>query len=137
MQNNQSVAVETSARTWGAVKQESSRVRELLGTGDVKLVIKQTKAVIDIDDTVLPEGDLTIYIFPGKVKAGEQDFNFQEFFKEVSVPITAGFEAALKADLRTAKVQIDALVIDAAPSSNGPSNKASYFQVKAADSTNW
>lgn len=107
MQTNESAPVETNARTWGEVKAASSRVRGMLGSGDVKLVIKQTKATIETDDVVLPEGDITVYIFPGKVKAGNVDF--KECFSDALVPVMAGMEAAFKQDLEESNNWVNSL----------------------------
>ncbi len=107
MQTNESAPVETNARTWGEVKAASSRVRGMLGSGDDKLVIKQTKATIETDDVVLPEGDITVYIFPGKVKAGNVDF--KECFSDALVPVMAGIEAAFRQDLEESNNWVNSL----------------------------
>lgn len=100
MQDNSNVSFESSsARTWGDVLRGSSSVKGMVSS-DMKIVIKQTKAVIESDETILPEGDITIYLFPGKVKAGENEgYDYARNIEILLGPILDEFLTVLNADL--------------------------------------
>jgi hypothetical protein len=97
MNNSQRVQVSTSASTWGEVKGQSSDIRSMV-TSDMKIVIKNTKAVIETDDTVLPDGDVTIYLFPGKVKSGVSHWA-DDKSKELAAKFVDGLIEAMKKDV--------------------------------------
>lgn len=68
MNDNSRHVVETSAETWGQLKAESSQVVKM--SRDMKVTIKENRTTIESDDSVLPDGDCTLFLFAAKVKAG-------------------------------------------------------------------
>jgi hypothetical protein len=95
MNDNGRETLRTSATTWGQVKAESSAIRSMVKS-DMKVVIKQTKAVIESEDTILPNDDVTIYLFPGKVKSGD---NTESKIKELAEQLIDGFVKCMKQDM--------------------------------------
>lgn len=67
--DNSSTPVQTTAETWGELKQ---KVREVDFT-NIKGVIRETKASLELDDAKLPNGKYTIFLLPQKVKSGNND----------------------------------------------------------------
>lgn len=98
MNDNHTEYVNTSATTWGGVKRDSSAISSMV-KNDMKIVIKQTKAVIESEETILPSGDITIYLFPGKVKSGAASEQAKAKAKE----ILTGLADALKKDIEVGK----------------------------------
>ena len=39
----------------------------------MRIVVKETKQTLEFDDSVLPEGDFTLFVSPKNIKAGAQD----------------------------------------------------------------
>lgn len=100
MNTNQRRSIDTGARTWGEVKSADSGIRGMV-TSDMKIVIKQTKAVIESDDTVLPDNDITIYLFPGKVKSGASPSRaYEKEAANISERLVSQFFEALKKDAK-------------------------------------
>lgn len=64
---NERKTINTSATTWGELKPQIEGVYNLK---DLKVILKQTKATLDIPGAVLPEDDFTIYLMVSKVKSG-------------------------------------------------------------------
>lgn len=65
---NERKNITTTATTWGDLKAEVENIYNLT---DIKVVVKETKATLDLAGAVLPEGDFTIYLMPSKVKSGK------------------------------------------------------------------
>lgn len=101
MNSNQRVEHNTYSTTWGSIKSEKAEIARMV-TADMKIVIKQTKAVIESDDTILPDGDITIYLFPGKVKSGVIRNIVKESEAEAK-KIFEGFVIALGKDIQAMK----------------------------------
>lgn len=70
MGDNTRQQIDTNAVTWGEVLQASSSIRSMVAP-DMQIVIKQTKTTIQSEQAVLPDGDVMIYLTPGKVKSGK------------------------------------------------------------------
>lgn len=98
MADNSRQSVITDANTWGEVLNESREINGMV-ISDMKIVIKETKGVIESLDTVLPEQDITIYLTPGKVKSGNQVFITKATLKEQATSIFNDFCEALRKDL--------------------------------------
>lgn len=58
----------TDVRTWGELKPliEAERI----STSDMKATVRETKVNLDHHGAMLPEGDFTLFLTPGKVKSG-------------------------------------------------------------------
>lgn len=70
MGDNSRQEVQTSVTTWKQLLDNYPGIRNMVAS-DMKVVIKQTKTTIESDESVLPDDrDITIYLTPGKVKAG-------------------------------------------------------------------
>jgi hypothetical protein len=108
MGDNSSRSVMTSAETWGALKTNHSEVRGML-VEDMKVVIKQTKAVVETDGAVLPDGDVTIYLTPGKVKSGAKKTNYRTEFRNRITPVVKIATEKLLKDLANLKKGVEAL----------------------------
>lgn len=102
MNDNGRATVRTNSTTWGQIKSDSPEIRAMV-KNDMKVVIKQTKAVIESEDTILPDEDVTIYLFPGKVKSGVT----QERKRSLAEEIINGFCAAVKRDLEETGKKIE------------------------------
>jgi hypothetical protein len=96
----------SNASTWGDVLRESSQIRGMVSS-DMKVVIKQTRTNIETESAVLPNQDITIYLTPGKVKAGAKD-SYRVRAKAEAVRTVAPYIEAYIADL---KVLREALVL--------------------------
>lgn len=55
---------ESDATTYGEIKQQVTQ------GSSYKVILQNTKATLEASDAVLPEGDITIFLFPEKVKSG-------------------------------------------------------------------
>jgi len=64
------ISFDSNASTWGALKSEISA--QGMSPEGMKAVLRTTKATLEMDDAVLPEGDVTIFLTPGKVKSGDK-----------------------------------------------------------------
>lgn len=80
---NTSQTIRTDAVTWGEVLEASSAISSLV-MPDMKIVIKETKGVIESREAELPQDrDLTIYLTPGKVKSGDFSKEVQDHLTEL------------------------------------------------------
>jgi hypothetical protein len=82
----------------GLLLGESDAIRRMV-LPDMKIVIKQTKTTIESDSSVLPDGEVTIYLTPGKVKAGARPDNYRSRIKTEAAKKIAPLLGALKTDL--------------------------------------
>lgn len=64
--SNRAKQYETSATTWGQLKNEIS---ELL-TGDLEAIVNPGHVTLSQDNSVLPTGDFKLYLIPTKNKSG-------------------------------------------------------------------
>lgn len=62
------ISFDSNASTWGPLKAEI--LAQGMNPNGMKAVLRTTKNVLDMDDAILPEGDITIFLTPGKVKSG-------------------------------------------------------------------
>lgn len=95
-----SKSFESDATTYGQIKNELG-----VAPGSMKVVVRETKVTLEADDAVLPEGDFTLYLFPGKVKSGWDDYDAAD---EDDVD----YEAQTKLDTLNAKLNIALTTID-------------------------
>jgi hypothetical protein len=98
MGDNSRQEVYSSAGTWAQLLGESDAIRRMV-LPDMKIVIKQTKTTIESDSSVLPDGEVTIYLTPGKVKAGARHYNYRSRIKTEAAKKIAPLLGALKTDL--------------------------------------
>jgi hypothetical protein len=61
----------SSANTFGALKSEIG-----LTFDNKKVVVKETRVTLENDDAVLPEGDITLYLFQKQSKHGNDDIAY-------------------------------------------------------------
>lgn len=59
----------SSATTWGQLTPELNAKN--ISTTNIKGIVKENKAVLELKDALLPEGDFTLYLFTDKNKAGD------------------------------------------------------------------
>jgi hypothetical protein len=65
--NNSTKSVNSSANTWGELKDQ-------LGIeADLKFVLKETRVTLESNDAILPSTDITIFGFAKKNKSGSVD----------------------------------------------------------------
>lgn len=60
--------ITTDVRTWGELQPLINAER--ISTSDMKAMVRETKVNLDHTGAVLPEGDFTLFLTPGKVKSG-------------------------------------------------------------------
>lgn len=54
--------------TWGQLKAHINSLG--VNTSDLKVMVRETKNNLDNDSAVLPEGEFTVILSPGKMKSG-------------------------------------------------------------------
>lgn len=96
MGTNASKSLISGAGTWGDLR-TNEEVRSMLAD-DMKIVIKQTKAVIETDGAILPDGEVTIYLTPGKVKSGAKR-SYRTSIRERVTPVMEKALSLMKEDL--------------------------------------
>jgi hypothetical protein len=75
-QSNTPSTFESDATTYGQIK------NQIDGSDSMKVVVRETKVTLESDEAMLPEGDFTLFLFPGKVKSGwenEDDYNDDDY----------------------------------------------------------
>lgn len=78
-QAKSSQTIETSASTWGELKAEMSDV------GDVRAVIRETRNSLDTPSSKLPDQDFTLFMYPQRVKSGNEEILAPEKKRTVKV----------------------------------------------------
>jgi hypothetical protein len=53
-----------------AAKNKGELVAEVSALEDKKLIIRETKLTLELNESALPEGNFTLFVFPNKSKAG-------------------------------------------------------------------
>lgn len=78
MQDQSKLEHRTNARTWGELCRENSSIASM--ANGMKVTCKQTRTSLESQESLLPnEGeDLTLFLFPAKVKAGEEESQFDK-----------------------------------------------------------
>ncbi len=66
-QAKSSQSIETSAATWGELKSEMSDI------GNVRAVIRETRNSLDTPSSKLPDQDFTLFLYPQRVKSGNEE----------------------------------------------------------------
>ncbi len=66
-QNGHERVVNSSATTWGQLKSEIGQYYDLEA---LKATEATNRTILEYDDSILPSGDFTLYLRPGKVKSG-------------------------------------------------------------------
>lgn len=96
MQDNSKESIVTDAETWGQLKNESSRITKM-STG-MKVTIKENRTAIESDESILPMSDITLFLFPAKVKAGDDmsDKIIDEYSEKLSVELVNALEKDFK-----------------------------------------
>jgi len=72
--------ITSSATTWGQLRQELSRYQ--IQTDGMKAVLGSTRTTLELDNSILPHEDFKIFLYPNKVKSGN-DQNDQVLAKEL------------------------------------------------------
>lgn len=65
--------IETNANLWQDLKKELLKLQSPIKTDGMKVIHGETNATFEHPETVLPEGDFTIFLMPVKVKSGAMD----------------------------------------------------------------
>ena len=78
-QAKSSQTIETSASTWGKLKAEMSDV------GNVRAVIRETRNSLDTPSSKLPDQDFTLFLYPQRVKSGNEEVQVAVKKKTVKV----------------------------------------------------
>lgn len=97
MQDNSREAIRTNAETWGQVKRESSKIANM--ASGMKVTIKENRTTIESDDSVLPDEDVTLFLFPAKVKAGISEVAnkiIEDYTENLSIAIVDALEKDLQ-----------------------------------------
>ena len=63
-QERSTQTIETSAKTWGELKNELSNV------GNTRAVIRETRNTLESGQAQLPNQDFTLFLYPEKVRSG-------------------------------------------------------------------
>ncbi len=67
-QEGRELSINTSARTLGELKQAQELTSGQLN--NKKLTVRETSTTLESDESVLPDGDIVIFVYPIKSKAG-------------------------------------------------------------------
>lgn len=59
--------IETGVNTWGELKQ---LVNPEMGVNSSKCMVRENRTTLESNEAVLPAGDITIFLYPEKVKSG-------------------------------------------------------------------
>ena len=78
-QAKSSQTIETSASTWGELKGELSDV------GNVRAVVRETRNSLDTPSSKLPDQDFTLFMYPERVKSGNDEVQVAVKKKTVKV----------------------------------------------------
>lgn len=65
----ESQVIETDASTWGELKSQID-----FSTGNVKAVVRENRTTLEANDAMLPNQDCTVFLYPSKVKSGQDVF---------------------------------------------------------------
>ena len=74
------VTLNTNATTFGEIKTQLAS--NDIDYNNLQLVVGETKATLDLDEAVLPEGPFKIYLMPKQTKSGSKDL--AELFRDLS-----------------------------------------------------
>lgn len=66
--DNDRKEIMTDATTWSELKAQIEASG--LSVGDMKATVRDTKATLEHNQAVLPTGEFTLFLTPGKVKSG-------------------------------------------------------------------
>ena len=72
------VEVNTAASTWGEFK---TQYRQEFTFTNVRGVVRHNKNILEVDGALLPQGEFTMFLFPKKVKSG-QDMRTKEEYEQ-------------------------------------------------------
>lgn len=83
-QESREVMIDSDATTLGQLK--SAIPTESLG--GKKLTVRETRSTLESDDSILPTGEFTLYVYPAKSKAGydtgdDDSYKLDEIYKEL------------------------------------------------------
>jgi hypothetical protein len=62
--------LQSAASTWGQLKDSLSNLYPSANFNKLKAVDRATKVSYEVDDAVLPQNDLVLFIFPKEIKSG-------------------------------------------------------------------
>lgn len=96
MQDNSKEEIYTNAETWGQVKQENSKINSM--SRGMKVTIKESRTTVESDESVLPDGDVTLFLFPAKVKAGNNE-NAEKIIEDYTEKFSTDYMNAVEKDL--------------------------------------
>jgi len=70
-----STTIETTASTWGELREDIQMDSNMLPPDNYRVVIKETRTDLVQDDAALPDEDFTLWISQKKVKSGAKSLN--------------------------------------------------------------
>ena len=68
--NKRPIEIETFATTYGELKIDLKK--EKISLKDKRVIVREGKVSLELDEAVLPAGNFLIYLFPQKVKSGSE-----------------------------------------------------------------
>ena len=75
-QSDEIIHHESEARTLGELKEEmEGKIR----FNDTRCIIKGSKATLEFDDSLLPEGEFVMFVYPQKSKGGDDAYDSMSF----------------------------------------------------------
>lgn len=86
-QEGRELSINSSARTLGELKNSQE-----LSAGQLnnkKLTVRETSTTLETDESVLPDGDIVIYVYPIKSKAGLTALEEQEILDGIRYLVKA------------------------------------------------
>jgi hypothetical protein len=105
--------IETEATTWGELK---SLINDDMGVSSSKVMIRENRTTLEHNDAALPEGDITLFLYPEKVKSGtDGDVEIKDVVRAMKSRFDNMFQEILNdIDSGAIKTDIDALRNEAA-----------------------
>lgn len=68
-ESNQSIIITSDATTWAQLRNEINSDGRI-SANNKSAIIRETKVTLEFDDSILPEGEFILFLFPVKVKSG-------------------------------------------------------------------
>jgi hypothetical protein len=68
-ESNQAIVLNSEAKTWSELRSEII-TNNTINPNDKTPIVRETKLTLSFDDSVLPDGPFTLFLFPKKTKSG-------------------------------------------------------------------
>jgi len=76
-QGDANIELNSSATTWGELSEEINATGRI-STSNMKAMVRETKATLEVAGALLPEGTFTVFLTASKIKSGLQLIDFHE-----------------------------------------------------------